>query len=134
MQQLAEHREAVEGKLKAHLDSSRDQLINHFLPIVMSTPPQALQGQVVGMPTEHQARAWLVEEFEHVFPEAADLVAEMKLDVQSRDVTYETLTDENFGVVLRSKFRLVDWDRPFKEFDAARAREKPKEARKGSAA
>jgi len=46
----------------------------------------------------------------------------MKLDVQFRDVTYETLNEEGFGEKLRDAYPQVEWDKPFNEFDAAKAR------------
>jgi hypothetical protein len=56
----------------------------------------------------------------------------MKLDVQFRDVTYETLVEEGFGEKLRDAFPRVEWDKPFSEFDAAKARDSNQAADKVS--
>ena len=39
---------------------------------------------------------------------------------QFRDVTYETLNEEGFGERLRKEYPRIDWDKPFKEFGAAK--------------
>lgn len=117
------HRKAVEAALDSHLQSSREQLIDYFLPIAIQTPPDSLLGQIIGDPNEQQVRAWLAGELSRVFPTPAELVSGMTLDVQYRDVTYDTLTDEQFATRLRSAFPHVDWDKPFNEFEAARERE-----------
>jgi hypothetical protein len=56
-------------------------------------------------------------------------MSDMSLDVQFRDVTYETLNQPGFGEKLREAFPLVNWDKPFEEFDAARERESPESKR-----
>ena len=47
----------------------------------------------------------------------------MTLDVQFRDVTYETLTEGGFAEKLKKAYPQVNWDKPFAEFAAARARD-----------
>ena len=106
------------------LADSREQLIEYFLPLVERNPPDALLGQITTPePTKDQIEAWLRDELSRVFPEPSDLIREMTLDVQFRDVTYETLTEDGFVARLREVYRQVNWDKPFTEFDAARARD-----------
>ncbi len=50
-------------------------------------------------------------------------MSDMSLDVQFRDVTYETLKQEGFAEKLRQAYPMVDWDKPFTEFNAAEERE-----------
>ena len=59
----------------------------------------------------------------NVFPKAEHLITEMTLDVQFRDVTYETLNEEGFCKKLKQAYPHVDWEKPFNEFDAAKARD-----------
>jgi len=123
-QRLAEHRKAVEESLAQSLEKSRDQLVEYFLPLVGRSLPDVFLGQITTRePSNEQIRSWLMFELEKVFPEPQDLVTEMKLDVQFRDVTYETLNEEGFGEKLREAYPHVNWDKPFDEFDAARARD-----------
>jgi len=123
-QRLAKHRKSVEESLAQSLEKSRDQLVEYFLPLVKQSPPDVLLGQITTpKPSDEQIRSWLWFELEKVFPQPQDLVTEMKLDVQFRDVTYETLNEEGFGEKLREAYPHVNWDKPFDEFDAARARD-----------
>jgi hypothetical protein len=121
---LDKHKKTVEASLKADLDKSRQELVEHFLPLVEKNPPNALLGQIAtGKPNRKQIAAWLEDELRGVFPEPSDLLSEMDLDVQFKDVTYETLTEDGFAEKLRKAYPHVDWDKPFAEFDAARARD-----------
>jgi len=128
-QRLAEHKKAVEESLSQYLEKSRDQLVEYFLPLVRQSPPDVFLGQITTpKPSDDQIRSWLGFELEKVFPEPQDLVTEMKLDIQFRDVTYETLNEEGFGETLRKAYPQVNWDKPFDEFDAAKARDGNKES------
>ena len=46
----------------------------------------------------------------------------MSLEVQFRDVTYETLCEKRFAEALREAFPHINWDKPFEEFKAAAER------------
>lgn len=109
------------------LAESRTRLIEHFFELVKRSPPDELLSQIVNSPpTEDQIRHWLDTELDKTFPDTSDLMSEMSLDVQFRDVTYETLNQEGFGEKLRQAYPMVDWDKPFEEFDAARERDATK--------
>jgi hypothetical protein len=114
----------VKERLAKILAHSREQLIDYFLPLVERTPPDGLLGQITTMkPNKDQIWKWLDDELWHVFPTPSDLIAEMTLDVQFRDVTYETLKEDGFAKKLREAYPQVAWDKPFTEFEAARARD-----------
>lgn len=122
-EQLAEHKKAVVKSLAESLKRSRDQLVEYFLPLVKRSPPDVLLGQITTpKPNREQISSWLTFELGKVFPKPDDLVTEMKLDVQFRDVTYETLNEDGFAEKLREAYPQVNWDKPFDEFDAAKAR------------
>ncbi len=120
---LAQHKESVQENLEKHLGDSRSQLVDYYLPLVRESPPDVLLGQITTpKPSDEQIRSWLEAELERVFPAPESLVTEMQLDVQFRDVTYETLNESGFGEKLRDAFPRVDWEKPFDEFDAAKER------------
>lgn len=122
-EKLGEHKKSVKERLANILEHSREQLIEYFLPLVERTPPDGLLGQITTpKPNKDQIRTWLENELSHVFPTPSDLIAEMILDVQFRDVTYETLKEDGFAAKLRESYPHVEWDKPFTEFDAARPR------------
>jgi len=123
-QRLAAHKKSVQESLAQHLKKSQEQLVEYFLPLVKRSPPDVLLGQITTKePSDDQIRSWLGIELAKVFPKPQDLLTEMKLDVQFRDVTYDTLNEKGFGEKLREAFPHVDWDKPFDEFDAAKARD-----------
>jgi hypothetical protein len=126
-EQLADHKESVKKSLAKHLEHSRKQLVEYFLPLVERTPPDVLLGQITTpKPTKEQIGAWLDDEISSVFPKPSDLITDMTLDVQFRDVTYETLKEGGFSEKLWEAYPRVDWDKPFTEFNAARARDSAK--------
>ncbi len=72
--------------------------------------------------------ASLSAELDRTVPQPNQLMSEMKLEVQFRDVTYETLNEKGFEDKLREAYKHVDWDKPFGEFDAAKARDSQESA------
>ena len=127
---LEEHKKTVEDKLEEVLADSRKRLIEHFSGLVKAKPPDELLSQITNdPPTDEQIDSWLERELNKTFPKPSDLMSDMSLDVQFRDVTYETLNQTGFGEKLREAFPLVNWDKPFEEFDAARERESPESKR-----
>ena len=121
---MEEHKKNVRQKLDEHITKSLDQVVAYYLPIITENPPDELIGQITPpKPTEDLARAWLKSVLKGVFPEAEDLVSGMALNVQFRDVTYETLQQEDFGNALRQAYPHVPWDKPFNEFNAAQEKD-----------
>lgn len=45
---LKVHQQTVAAELQTRLDESRGQIVDYYLPIVMSNPPDALLGQIWG--------------------------------------------------------------------------------------
>ncbi len=120
-ERLAKHKKSVVESLAKHLKESQDKLVEHFFLLVQQSPPEALLGQITNpSPTSCQIRAWLEGELSRVIPDPSELLTEMTLDVQFRDVTYETLTEDGFAKRLREAYPQLEWDKPFAEFDAAR--------------
>ena len=121
----------MEKSLAGKLQHSCEQLIEHLSVLVERAPPDALLGQIsTPKPTKNQIRSWLHHELSRVFPKPSDLIKGMTLDVQFRDVTYETLTEEGFGEKLRQAYPHVDWDKPFAEFDSAREQDSAETVRR----
>lgn len=117
---LAKHQADVAAELQKHLDESRKQIVDYYLPRVLETPPDALLGQLLsGKPSENLARRWLDVELNRVFPNAESLIQEMKLDERFKDVTFETLNRDDFLESVKAAFPNVDWDMAYKEFRAA---------------
>ncbi|MBX6333889.1 hypothetical protein IRY61_00920 [Candidatus Saccharibacteria bacterium] len=114
---LEAHQKNVAEELQRQLDESRKQIVEYYLPRVMENPPDALLGQLLNPTvTEQDARAWLNAELDRVFPRAEGLIKKMQLDVQYKDVTFETLNREDFLECVKKAFPRVDWDKAHREF------------------
>jgi len=116
--ELADFQAKVKKDLQAKLNESRDLVVAYFLKIVLQNPPDILLARISEL-NEGTARRWLERELSDAFPMADDLIKEMKLEVQFKDVTWETLNDADFAQAIRKAFEDVDWDRPFRDFRAA---------------
>jgi hypothetical protein len=117
---LASHQAAVASELQKHLDESRKQIVDYYLPRVIESPPDSLIGQLLsGKVSEDDARKWLYAELDRVFPSAVSLIGEMKLEERYKDVTFETLKRNDFLESVKTAFPSVDWDKAYDEFRAA---------------
>ena len=115
---LKKHQENVERDLQIHLDRSREQIVDHYLPQVVANPPDALVGQFPEI-TKETAKAWLNRQVSRVFPLAEALVQKMQLDVRYKDMTFETLNQKEFLEHVKKAFPDIDWEKAYNEFRAA---------------
>lgn len=128
---LEAHQLAVKADLQGHLDASKQQIIDYYLPSVVAAPPDALLGQLMtAKPSNEDAKRWLKFELDRVFPKAESLIQEMKLEERYKDVTFETLNREDFLESVKEAFPNVDWEKAYKEFKAAGQSEKKDPAAK----
>jgi len=117
---LEAHQKMVKEDLQKHLDASRKQIVDYYLPRVIETPPDALLGQMlIEKPSDESARGWLDAELDRVVPKAESLIQKMILEERYKDVTFETLNREDFLVSVKKAFPSVDWDKAYNEFKAA---------------
>jgi Skp family chaperone for outer membrane proteins len=117
-EELKAHQERIEKELQGQLDASRKQIVEYFVPRVVESPPDAMRGQFLKFSVD-EARDWLNGELERVFPKADALIQKMQLDVQYKDVTFETLNREDFLEAVKEAFPRIDWEKTYKEFRAA---------------
>lgn len=123
-QHLEEHKSKIKREIRQHLEHSKDQVVNYYLPQFEKDPPDRLRGQLLcPNPTQDDIRVWLRGELDRAFPKPEELVTDIRLDIQYRDVTYETLCEKGFFDALRAAYPNVNWYKPFDEFNAAK--EKP---------
>lgn len=114
---LEAHQEKVKGELDKLIEESRKQIISYYAPRVIADPPDSLLGQVLTTaPTEKDARAWLHKQLDKVLPNADSLISKMELEVQYKDVTFETLNKPDFLKALKEAFDQIDWDKAYLEF------------------
>jgi len=116
---LTKHQETIRTDLQKYLDEARKQVVNHYLPIAMSQPPDELIGGLFGPPTESDIRTWLEDELDKVIPKAEKLTNKMALDVRFKDVTFETLNHQEFFDAVKKAYPRVNWEQAYQEFKAA---------------
>jgi hypothetical protein len=112
------HQETVAAELQSKLDDSRKQIVDYYLPLAMAAPSDEMHGQLAQI-NEETVRAWLDRQLESCFPTADSLIQKMMLDVRYKDVTFETLNQDEFKELLVAAFPSVNWDKAYSEFRAA---------------
>lgn len=121
-QKLEAHQVVVRAELQPKLDESRKQIVDYYLPRVVESPPDAVTAQLLSESvSEADARRWLEKEVDDVFPSAADLVDKMELEVDYKDVTYETLSKADFLDAVKEAFPQINWERAHEEYLAAKS-------------
>jgi hypothetical protein len=118
---IAEFKQKVVDRLEKELAASKKKLIDGLLPALQAAPPPALTAQLNGKPTVDIFRRYLGDELGRVFPSAASLVGDMKLELVTKGVTYQMLSSVDFQKRVREAFPYEDWEKPFHEFNAAPA-------------
>ena len=116
--ELEEHQETVKKELQGQLDELRKQVVDYYLPQVIENPPDSMRGQFLKL-SEDDARTWLDDELDRIFPKADALIQKMQLDVHYKDVTFETLNREDFLDAIKAAFPRIDWEKAYEEFRAA---------------
>jgi len=112
--ELATYSAKLEATIETELAKSKEAIINFYEPIAAANPPNAAHG-LFGS----DARAWLAHELQRAFPSANTLVSKMSLDVDFKDVTFETLQAPKFLKAVKLAFPGSNWDKAHEEYQAA---------------
>lgn len=113
------HQESLAGKLAEELEKSKEMIVNYYLPIVQKNIPDHLYGTHGDNPTDENIKKWLTRELNKTFPTAESLVQKIQLDVNYKDVTFDTLNREDFLGSIQKAYPDEDWEKTYKEFRAA---------------
>lgn len=109
------HQNSMKVELEKVLTSSKKLVMDYYLPLVVKNPPDELYG-IFGDPTKKDIKSWLVSELEKVFPYAEDIIGKIQLDVNYKDVTYDTLNQPGFLESIQQAYPGVDWVSAYAEF------------------
>lgn len=112
-EELKKYQEQVEAEIQGQLEKSKEAIVAYYLPLAVKNPPDAAFG-IFGS----DVKSWLEHVLDNAFPRADGLVSRMDLDVDYKDVTYETLKDPRFLEAIRTAFPGQNWDKAFNEFKA----------------
>lgn len=112
--------EKINEKLEKELEKCRKELKKVLLPLIIKNPPEDLMGSIlVEKPTKEIAEKYLDDEFNDIFPVVDELVSRMKIICDFKDVTYETLCDNEFQTAIRNAYPYIEWPKPMEEYKAA---------------
>lgn len=124
-EKVEKHKELIRKSLQREMDASLTQLRNALLPLVHRNPPEdLLSGCMAEKPSREDTKRWLEHELRKVFPTPDQVVKEIELKCVFKDVTYESLNRADLQAELKKAFPAVLWEKPFSEFDAAKAEPK----------
>jgi len=123
-QDLAEHQKKIEQGLAKHIEDSKNEVVKYYLPILNKRiengdAPRKLIGQsLCTPPSDDDIANWIRGELDCVFPEAESLIRKMELKVIFKDVTYESLNQNDFKRRIENVFSNIDWDELYDEYHA----------------
>lgn len=117
---LENHQKTIKEDLEKHIEDALRQIVDYYAPFVMKNPPDYILGRLIpGLSEEELIKKWIRQELDRICPKAESLIQKMQLDVRYKDVTFETLNQEDFLKSIKSAFPDVDWDKAYHEFQAA---------------
>ena len=116
---IEEHQESLACKLEEELEKSKEMIVKYYLPVVQKNIPDHLYGTYGDNPTDENIKKWLTRELNKAFPTAELLVKKIQLDVNYKDVTFDTLNREDFLGSIQKAYPDEDWEKAYKEFRAA---------------
>lgn len=115
---VEEHQKNIKNDLEKTLLDSKSLIVEYYLPIVSKNPPDELYG-IFGDPTEDEIKSWLDSELSKAFPEPKELIKNISLEDNYKDVTFETLNRDDFLDSIKSAYPEVNWEKTYDEFRAA---------------
>lgn len=112
--ELEAYQAKLQTMIEAELAKSKEAIVKFYEPIAQENPPDAAHGRF-----SSDVGAWLQHELERAFPSAGALVSKMALEVDFKDVTFETLQAPKFLEALKTAFPERNWDKAHEEYQAA---------------
>jgi len=86
-----------------------------LLPGFMKNPPKKLTSGLFGELNEVLAPEFMVEELDKELPDVDDLIGEMQLNCDYKDVMFEMLNDAEFVKLIQEKFPYNDFKKLYAE-------------------
>lgn len=121
--ELEKLRKSTAEDLKSEIANSRENLIKMLLPGVMGNPPLRLPNPLFGE-TEEQAREYIGDEIDKQMPVPKQLLSQMRIVCDYKDVTFEMLNDEEFIRLIEEKFPEERFGKLYSEEQTIAEREK----------
>jgi len=119
-EKLEEHKKAIQNELNESIKKAVEQVSNHYLNIAKTNLPDEIKGifPEEKIPDE-KILDWIKSEINKKCPNIEHIIKAMSLEVQYKDITYETLNKAYFIEKIKDAFPLIDWGALYNEFTAA---------------
>lgn len=117
---LEDHKTAIKNNLEKTIAKAIDQVSNYYLPFIKINPPDKMKGNFAeeNIPDE-KILDWIKSEINKKCPNIEHIIDAMSLEVQYKDITYETLNKTDFIKTIKDAFPRIDWEALYNEFTAA---------------
>ena len=108
--ELEKYKKELGEELNAKLKKSKQQILDHFVPMLKANPPYEMTSCLPISYKEKDIKLWVKREIFGTLPKADELCQKMKLEVVYKDITFETLNDKDFISKIKKEFPYHDWD------------------------
>ena len=110
-EELTEYRENLVQELDTELNESKQQILDYFVPILKENPTKEMTSSLPNEYDDEAIKLWVERIILGTFPKANELCQKMNLEVVYKDITFETLNDEDFIRKIKKGFPYHDWDK-----------------------
>ncbi|WP_335383034.1 hypothetical protein [Neobacillus drentensis] len=111
----------VKTSLENELAYTKKEISKILVPVIMKNPPDDLKGIITtNKPSKKIASEYIDEEISKFLPNVEDLITEMELQSDFKDITYEMLNDPLFQENIQKQFKFDNLDKPYKSFSAVK--------------
>lgn len=88
---------------------------------VTKNPPETLIAETLTDISSDVAKNWIMSELDkNDFPKPENLIKKMSLNTTYKDITFETLNNDQFIKDIKKAYSNIDWDKLYEEFKAAK--------------
>ncbi|MDD3894257.1 MAG: hypothetical protein PHU36_04475 [Syntrophomonadaceae bacterium] len=110
----------VQTDIEKEFKSCKTELKKILAPVIKENPPDELRlGITTKKPTKEQIESYLETKLKPVIPEADSFITDMYLQCDFKDVTYESLNDDEFISSLQKAYPYMDWSNlPYDQYKA----------------
>lgn len=111
--------------IQKELIKTKDLLIKRFAPSLKRKPPVDLKNSFMyDASKKEDIHNYLEEKLDTILPKAEYLLTNMRIRCNFKDLTYETLKDEDFQKNIKKLFPHENWIEPLQEYKAIGEKEK----------
>ncbi len=124
--ELAKDKKNLVEELNTKLEESKKQIRDYCVSVLKDHPPEEMKSWLLNQNGDEEIKSWVESKIYGTFPNADELCQKIKLEVMYKDITFETLKDEDFIRKIKKKFPEYKWDKLYEDYLAVKQKEDPK--------